>query len=109
MSHRYLEILDFTQFFDHFVFTPNAENCVRKGVKTRNSSECWNRTDSGSTCQEIKLYKIKGGEIIMEKEIVDGLIFKSGMTAKIINLNRNTLKRSNPLKLSNGFQKKWKR
>ena len=25
MSHRYLEILDFTQFFDHFVFTPNAE------------------------------------------------------------------------------------
>ena len=24
MSGRYLEILDFTQFFDHFVFTPNA-------------------------------------------------------------------------------------
>lgn len=28
----------------------------------------------------------------MEKEIVDRLIFKSGMTAKIINLNRKYLK-----------------
>ena len=28
MSGRYLEILDFTQFFDHFVFTPNAENVL---------------------------------------------------------------------------------
>ena len=26
MSHKFLEILDFTQFFDHFVFTPNKEN-----------------------------------------------------------------------------------
>ena len=28
MQSRYLEILDFTQFFDHFVFTPNAENVL---------------------------------------------------------------------------------
>ena len=33
MSHRYLEILDFTQFFDHFVFTPNAENVLEKELK----------------------------------------------------------------------------
>ena len=26
MSYRYLEILDFTHFFKHAVFTPNAEN-----------------------------------------------------------------------------------
>lgn len=30
MQSRYLEILDFTQFFDHFVFTPNAENVLEK-------------------------------------------------------------------------------
>lgn len=30
---RYLEILDFTQFFDHFVFTPNAENVLEKEMK----------------------------------------------------------------------------
>ena len=28
-----LEILDFTQFFDHFVFTPNAENVLEKELK----------------------------------------------------------------------------
>ena len=33
MSNRYLEILDFTQFFDHFVFTPNAENVLEKVLK----------------------------------------------------------------------------
>ena len=33
ISHRYLEILDFTQFFDHFVFTPNAENVLEKELK----------------------------------------------------------------------------
>lgn len=30
---RYAEILDFTQFFDHFVFTPNAENVLEKELK----------------------------------------------------------------------------
>ena len=30
---RYLEILDFTLFFDHFVFTPNAENVLEKELK----------------------------------------------------------------------------
>ena len=30
---RYLEILDFTLFFDHFVFTPNAENALEKELK----------------------------------------------------------------------------
>ena len=29
----YLEILDFTLFFDHFVFTPNAENVLEKELK----------------------------------------------------------------------------
>ena len=33
MQSRYLEILDFTQFFDHFVFTPNAENVLKKELK----------------------------------------------------------------------------
>ena len=33
MSHRCLENLDFTQFFDHFVFTPNAENVLEKELK----------------------------------------------------------------------------
>ena len=33
MQERYLEILDFTQFFDHFVFTPNAENVLEKELK----------------------------------------------------------------------------
>lgn len=30
---RYLEILDFTLFFNHFVFTPNAENVLEKELK----------------------------------------------------------------------------
>ena len=30
---RYLEILDFTLFFDHFVFAPNAENILEKVLK----------------------------------------------------------------------------
>lgn len=30
---RYLEIVDFTLFFDHFVFTPNAENVLEKEIK----------------------------------------------------------------------------
>ena len=33
MQSRYLEILDFTQFFDHFVFTPNTENVLEKELK----------------------------------------------------------------------------
>ena len=33
MQSRYLEILDFTQFFDHFVFTLNAENVLEKELK----------------------------------------------------------------------------
>ena len=33
MQGRYLEILDFTHFFDHFVFTPNAENVLEKELK----------------------------------------------------------------------------
>ena len=33
MQSRYLEILDFTQFFDHFVFTQNAENVLEKELK----------------------------------------------------------------------------
>ena len=33
LCRRYLEILDFTQFFDHFVFTPNAENVLEKELK----------------------------------------------------------------------------
>lgn len=33
MSHRYLEILDFTQFFNYFVFKPNAENVLEKELK----------------------------------------------------------------------------
>ena len=35
MQSRYLEILDFTQFFDHFVFTPNAENVLEKELKKK--------------------------------------------------------------------------
>ena len=30
---RYVEIFDFTQLFDHFVFTPNAENVLEKELK----------------------------------------------------------------------------
>ncbi len=30
---RYLEIVDFTQFFDHFIFTPNEENVLEKELK----------------------------------------------------------------------------
>ena len=33
MSHRFLEIFDFTQFFDYFVFTPNSENVLEKELK----------------------------------------------------------------------------
>lgn len=33
MQGRYLEILDFTPFFDHFIFTPNAENVLEKELK----------------------------------------------------------------------------
>ena len=33
MQSRYLEILDFTQFFDHFVFTSNSENVLEKELK----------------------------------------------------------------------------
>lgn len=35
MQSRYLEIFDFTQFFDHFVFTPNAENVLEKELKKK--------------------------------------------------------------------------
>ena len=33
VQERYLEIVDFAQFFDHFVFTPNAENVLEKALK----------------------------------------------------------------------------
>ena len=33
MSHQFLEILDFTLFFDHFVFTLNTENVLEKELK----------------------------------------------------------------------------
>ena len=33
MSHQFVEILDFTQFFDHFVFTPNEQNILVKELK----------------------------------------------------------------------------
>lgn len=33
MSHQYLELLDFTQIFDHFVFTSNAGNVLEKELK----------------------------------------------------------------------------
>lgn len=35
MQSRYLEILDFTQLFDHFVFTPNEENVLEKELKRK--------------------------------------------------------------------------
>ena len=35
MQSRYLEILDFTQFFDNFVFTPNEENVLEKQLKRK--------------------------------------------------------------------------
>ena len=35
MSHKFLEILDFTQFFDHFVFTLNKENVLEKELKRK--------------------------------------------------------------------------
>ena len=33
MSKPYLEILDFTQFFDHFVFNLTADNVLEKELK----------------------------------------------------------------------------
>ena len=33
MSQRYLEILDFTHFFKHMVFTPNGGNVLEKSVQ----------------------------------------------------------------------------
>lgn len=33
MQSRYLKIFHFTQFFDHFVFTPNEENVLEKELK----------------------------------------------------------------------------
>jgi hypothetical protein len=33
MSGKYLEILDFTYFFKHMVFTPNAENILEKHLE----------------------------------------------------------------------------
>ena len=35
-KERYLKILEFTQFFDHFVFTTNAENVLEKELKKKN-------------------------------------------------------------------------
>ena len=34
-------------FFRPFCIYSKCGKCVRKGVKTRNSSKCWNRTGSG--------------------------------------------------------------
>lgn len=33
MHARHLEIFNFTQFFDCFIFTPNAENVMEKEFK----------------------------------------------------------------------------
>ena len=33
MSHQFVEILEFTQFFDYFVFTPNDEKVMEKKLK----------------------------------------------------------------------------
>jgi len=33
LRHIYAKTLDFTLFFDHFVFTPNAENVLEKEIK----------------------------------------------------------------------------
>ena len=33
MQSRFLEILDFTLFFDHFIFTPNVVNVLEKELK----------------------------------------------------------------------------
>jgi hypothetical protein len=33
MSGRFLEILDFTHFFKHMVFTPNEENILEKSIE----------------------------------------------------------------------------
>ena len=57
MSHRYLEILDFTQFFDHFVFTPNAENVLEKELKREIPVSVWNRTGSGGYVKKWLIYK----------------------------------------------------
>lgn len=35
MQSRYLEILDFIQFFDNFVFTLNEENVLEKQLKRK--------------------------------------------------------------------------
>ena len=33
MSGRYIEIIDYTQFWGHFVVIPNAENVRKKDLK----------------------------------------------------------------------------
>ena len=35
MQSRYLEILDFTRFFDHFIFTSNEENVLEKQLQRK--------------------------------------------------------------------------
>ena len=35
MSKRYLEILDFTHFFKHLVFTVNEENVIERHVENK--------------------------------------------------------------------------
>lgn len=35
MSQKYLEILDFTHFFKHMVFTPNSENVLEKSIENK--------------------------------------------------------------------------
>ena len=59
MQSRYLEILDFTQFFDHFVFTPNAENVLEKELKIEIPVSVGNRTGSGGYVKKCRVYRIK--------------------------------------------------
>lgn len=67
MSHRYLEILDFTQFFDHFVFTPNAENVLEKELKREIPvsvgielvSLCWSYRNYGDKADCEKDYDVE--------------------------------------------------
>lgn len=47
MQGKYLEILDFTLFFDYFVFTPNSENVLEKKLKKKIPVSVGNELVSG--------------------------------------------------------------
>ena len=55
MSHRCLENLDFTQFFDHFVFTPNAENVLEALASKRGNVSF----DARMLIQEFRIVNLK--------------------------------------------------